>query len=84
MEVLRLIRITVLAIVLLQLSTIKATIAFKDLMTDPDTFSNLETNEEVRLSFFIHKLTFFNLEKGELYILRWEKKASMKMFVIIY
>lgn len=83
MEVLRLIRITVLAIVLLQLSAIEDTIAFKDLMTDPDTFSNLETNEEVRLSFFIHKFTFFNLEKGEFHILRW-KKVSMKMFVFIY
>lgn len=83
MEVLRLIRITVLAIVLLQLSAIEDTIAFKDLMTDPDTFSNLETNEEVRLSIFINNFTFFNLEKGEFYILRW-KKVSMKMFVFIY
>lgn len=49
MEVLRLASIMVLVIVLLQLLTIEDTIAFKDLMTDPDTFSNLETNEEVRL-----------------------------------
>lgn len=48
MEVLRLASIMVLVIVLLQLLTIEDTIAFKDLMTDPDTFSNLETNEEVR------------------------------------
>lgn len=47
MEVLRLASIMVLVIVLLLL-TIEDTIAFKDLMTDPDTFSNLETNEEVR------------------------------------
>lgn len=46
MEVLRLGSIMVLVIVLLQLLTIEDTIAFKDLMTDPDTFSNLETNEE--------------------------------------
>lgn len=48
MEVLRLASIMVLVIVLLQLLTIEDTIAFKDLMTDQDTFSNLETNEEVR------------------------------------
>lgn len=48
MEVLRLASIMVLVIVLLQLLIIEDTIAFKDLMTDPDTFSNLETNEEVR------------------------------------
>lgn len=57
MEVLRLACIMVLVIVLLQLLTIEDTIAFKDLMTDPDTFSNLETNEEVRGLF----LWFINL-----------------------
>lgn len=57
MEVLRLASIMVLVIVLLQLLTIEDTIAFKDLMTDPDTFSNLETNEEVRGLF----LWFINL-----------------------
>lgn len=46
MEVLRLIRISALATILLQLFTIEEAVAFKDLVADPDTFSSLETNEE--------------------------------------
>ncbi|XP_048753844.2 adipolin-like [Ostrea edulis] len=46
MEVFRFFHIMVLSTIFLQLLTFESAIAFKDFMADPDSSSNLETNEE--------------------------------------
>lgn len=51
MEVFRFFHIMVLSTIFLQLLTFESAIAFKDFMADPDSSSNLETNEEVCILF---------------------------------
>lgn len=51
MEVFRFFHIMVLSTIFLQLLTFENATAFKDFMADPDSSSNLETNEEVCILF---------------------------------
>lgn len=55
MEVFRFFHIMVLSTIFLQLLTFENATAFKDFMADPDSSSNLETNEEVCI-LFINRL----------------------------